>query len=126
MKIFITSIAWIIISLITGCAQPSPTAEPAEQSADKATDERASCAPKQSDYPEESFRRGHEGTTRLRFIIDETGKPTAIKVIRTSGHTDLDKKSIEILSRCVLRPYTDPNGNVLRSQMDVDYKWSLR
>jgi len=48
-------------------------------------------------YPAISKSQGIEGTVHLAFIIDETGKPTDIEVIR-KVHPTLDKEAVRALS----------------------------
>jgi TonB family protein len=43
-----------------------------------------------TDFPERSQLRGHEGTVMLKVTLDETGHPTNAEVEQSSGHLLLD------------------------------------
>ena len=70
-----------------------------------------------------------QGTSRLRFLVDETGKVTGSEVIgsagRTHAHALLDNAAMKALAQCPFRPARDANGLPVASEVDIDYTWKL-
>lgn len=51
---------------------------------------------KSIEYPLESQQKGHEGTTLVRFVVNEKGKPESMQIIRSS-FPDLDAEAIRVV-----------------------------
>jgi protein TonB len=60
---------------------------------------------KHKTYPEAARRRGEEGNVGLRFRVDRGGHVLFFKVIRSSGHGDLDRAVRELMRDAVLPPF---------------------
>ena len=50
-------------------------------------------------YPETARRRGWEGKTLLSFVVSENGSVHDIKIINSSGFSELDRSAREAISR---------------------------
>ncbi|HEX6812287.1 MAG TPA: energy transducer TonB [Planctomycetota bacterium] len=80
---------------------PEPAAVPA---AAAASDESAFVAARVIEgtnapprYPEAARRNGYEGTVTVALDIDEQGRVTAVRVVRSSGHSVLDRAAVHSL-----------------------------
>jgi len=51
------------------------------------------------DYPVEALRNRLQGTTRFEMTVDEAGRATACKVLKSSGHDVLDQQACAVLLR---------------------------
>jgi TonB family protein len=67
------------------------------------------------DWPAEARRYELEGTTTLRVVVGDDGRPTSASVEKSSGWRLLDKASLEGLSRCVF-PKSASDGNAKPAQ----------
>ena len=74
------------------------------------------------DYPVEARRRGAEGTTRVRVLIDTNGAVKAVDLVSSSGHEDLDSTAIRFFMTCRGKPATK-DGEAVESQMEIEYVW---
>jgi TonB family protein len=76
-------------------------------------------------YPEPALREGAQGTTRIHFIIDASGKVTRPQITHGAGatraHRVLDRAAIEGLVRCQFA-VDEPARE--RSSV-IDYVWQL-
>lgn len=78
------------------------------------------------DYPEESIKRGEEGTVFFTVSLNIDGLTTACNVDKSSGYGSLDKKTCElILRRGQYRPKIDANGNAVPSTRSNSISWKL-
>ncbi len=70
-----------------------------------------------------------QGTSRIRFHVDETGKVTAAEIIgsagQTSAHRLLDNAAMRALAQCPFTPARDANGQSVASDVDVSYTWKI-
>jgi TonB family protein len=76
-------------------------------------------------YPEAALREQAQGTTRIRFVIDASGKATQPLITHgagmTRGHRVLDRAATESLVKCQF-PVDEPARE--RSSV-IDYVWRL-
>lgn len=84
------------------------------------------CAPSGNDYPPQARRRQQQGTTKLRFTVNEAGRLLRTEVISTSGSPRLDDVAASMLSRCTFRAGTDSLGRPQGGALDVTYIWRLQ
>lgn len=49
-------------------------------------------------YPKEAYGAAKQGTVYIEFIIEKDGKPSSFKVMRSSGHAELDDAAIKNIS----------------------------
>ena len=89
-----------------------------------ATDVR--CRPP---YPPAALRSRTQGTTRLRFSVNENGLVTAAEVVGSSGptfdHQLLDYAALATLIRCPFTVGLDEAGNPAATSLIVSYMWKL-
>lgn len=69
----------------------------------------------QPDWPAEARRYELEGTTTLRVVVGDDGRPKSATVEKSSGWRLLDKASVEGLSRCVF-PKSEAQGEAKPAQ----------
>ena len=50
-------------------------------------------------YPPASRRAGEEGTTVLRVLVDERGRPGDISIVQSSGFARLDQSAVDAIRR---------------------------
>lgn len=78
------------------------------------------------DYPREARIARREGTTKVGFIIDETGRATDCVIVRSSGDVYLDTGSCAlVVARGLYRPARDATGQALESGQTAEISWSL-
>ena len=58
-------------------------------------------------YPAEAREQGLEGTSRIEFQVDRTGKPFAITTIQSSGSTLLDDAAMQGARDAAPLPYLE-------------------
>jgi protein TonB len=63
-------------------------------------------------YPPAARRAGEEGRVHIRVLVDATGHPRDIEVVRSSGHPRLDEAALATVRATRFRPYTE-NGVAL-------------
>ncbi len=56
------------------------------------------------DYPCEALRRREEGTGLFRLYVDERGKVTSVKILKSTGHQVLDAEGIRTFGMWRARP----------------------
>src|SRR5450830_1037371 len=65
--------------------------------------------PPQVAYPAVSRRAGEEGNVLLRVVVEKTGLPRSVEVVRSSGFPRLDQAAIEAYRKARFVPYME-NG----------------
>ena len=77
-------------------------------------------------YPAHALRGHLEGTVVLRVLVDETGKPLEVGVLRSSGHAELDRSAREqVLAHWRFQPAI-VNGHATRAWASVPVTFTLR
>lgn len=77
-------------------------------------------------YPATALRQHLQGTVVLRVLVDETGKPLEVSVLRGSGYTVLDRSAREqVLTRWRFQPAI-VNGQAVRAWASVPVTFTLR
>jgi TonB family protein len=76
-------------------------------------------------YPPLAVRLEHEGTTVLSFTIAEDGTVKNIAVAESSGYDELDKATIECVSKFQYRPVKQ-NGRPVAIDSTTRFVWRLR
>lgn len=77
-------------------------------------------------YPANALRGQLEGTVVLRVLVDETGKPIEVRVLRSSGHAELDRSAREqVLAHWRFQPAI-ANGHATRAWASVPVTFALR
>jgi protein TonB len=79
------------------------------------------CKP---DYPRASILAEETGVTRVQFEIGADGQLVGATVVKSSGFKNLDKATVNGLSRCKFKPaYKD--GKPVQSSFTAEYAWKL-
>lgn len=55
-------------------------------------------------YPEESRALKEEGTVLLRVVVEASGKPSDVRVERSSGSPSLDASAVQAVTQWVFKP----------------------
>ena len=80
-----------------------------------------SCKP---DYPRASLLAEEQGTVRVQFVIGVDAQVVNTSVVQSSGYKNLDRATVNGLSRCKFQPaYKD--GHAVESSFTADYVWKL-
>ena len=106
--------------LAVACAA---SAHAAPQGGSRAKLDFDSCAKPQ--YPHADVQAAHEGTVKLRFLVDENGKVKDSKVMASSGFATLDEAARAALAQCSFQPALK-NGKAVQQWTKIDYVWTLR
>jgi len=61
-------------------------------------------------YPDSARRSGLQGTVEMVFRIGPDGSPQGLEVVRSSGHAELDRVSLETIRRAA--PYPAVQGRI--------------
>ncbi|HET6913471.1 MAG TPA: energy transducer TonB [Rhodanobacteraceae bacterium] len=77
------------------------------------------------DYPVAAIREGVQGTVLLRVLVDATGKPIQVLVLKSSGSRDLDNAAREhVLAAWRFHP-AQRDGHAIQAWAQVPVKFSL-
>ena len=108
------------VVLIANAAPEQTT--PTEPAAPHSILNFASCA--KPAYPKDAFASAWEGTVHMAFSSDTTGRVTDAKVLKSSGHVELDNAALNTLKLCSFKPAV-VDGKPVKSTQSVDYVWKL-
>ncbi len=98
--------------------EPAPAAAPVEASLAYVANPVA--------YPISALRQHLQGTVLLRVLVDETGRPLQVTVVRGSGHAELDRSAREqVLAHWRFQPAI-VNGHAVRAWASVPVSFTLR
>lgn len=75
------------------------------------------------DYPSDALKRGEEGRTEFRFLVNTSGTVQDCEVTLSSGSTALDTRSCEIMARGRFRPARDAQGNAVPEHWRSAITW---
>jgi protein TonB len=65
-------------------------------------------------YPPLARRRGIQGRTTVRFIVDSTGTPSDVRIVESSGNAILDEAASDAVARATpLPPVASPTQVVV-------------
>ncbi|MEZ5743511.1 MAG: energy transducer TonB [Sphingomonadaceae bacterium] len=79
-----------------------------------------------SDYPSRALRERREGKTSVTLTVGVAGNVTSCRVIKSSGHADLDHLTCDLLSRrAKFSPATDEEGRPIVASYPTMVNWSL-
>ena len=79
-----------------------------------------------SDYPSSAFARKATGVTRVMIMVGTNGRGKACRVLRSSGHQDLDQATCRVLmQRAKFYPARNANGNTVIAPSVGLIRWSL-
>ena len=77
-------------------------------------------------YPPAALRQHLQGVVLLRVLVDETGRPLQVSVLRGSGHTLLDRSAREqVLAHWRFQPAM-VDGHAVRAWASVPVSFDLR
>jgi TonB family protein len=77
-------------------------------------------------YPAGSVLNHEEGVTVLSMCVETDGRPTSIKVEKSSGFKRLDQKSVASMKRQRLTPARDADGKPVRvCDHKITLEWKL-
>jgi len=77
-------------------------------------------------YPPNALRQHLQGTVLLRVLVDETGRPLEVTVMRGSGHAELDRSArAQVLAHWRFQPAI-VNGQAVRAWASVPVTFALR
>ena len=69
-------------------------------------------------YPAEAYRRGEQGSVRLRIHVAADGHVTAVEVIASSGYADLDNEARKAIFTWRFQPGRRDDGTPTASTVD--------
>jgi periplasmic protein TonB len=77
-------------------------------------------------YPGGSRERGEVGVALLTFSVDRDGHVLARKIVRSSGHADLDKEAMALIERAQPLPAFPPSMTTNALSVTVPISFTLR
>ena len=81
---------------------------------------------KSSDYPTSAIRRGAVGAVEVLLNIGTDGRPLDCRLVRSSGHKDLDDTTCErLMARGKFKPGLDRSGNAVPSPFFFSVYWAF-
>jgi protein TonB len=79
-----------------------------------------------ADYPPEALRAGAEGTTRVRFTVNASGRVSDCAITTSSRNAALDAKVCSVLrERYRFDPARDSAGNAVAEERTQRFTWIL-
>lgn len=75
-------------------------------------------------YPDRDREDGNEGTVVLRVLVDESGKPGHIDVLRSSGFGSLDEAGMAAARAALFKPYRE-EGRAMSVYVIVPLRFQL-
>jgi bla regulator protein BlaR1 len=75
-------------------------------------------------YPPDAIKNRRTGTVTLGFLIEKDGTVAESKVVKSSGHTDLDEAARDGITLCKFLPAVE-NGKHVKEWMQMQYVWVL-
>ena len=74
-------------------------------------------------YPPASRRAGEAGQVQLRVLVDESGRPREVKILRSSGFGRLDEAAVAAIKRWLFAPARQGSGPVSAwTQVNVTFR----
>lgn len=73
-------------------------------------------------YPQEAIEKGYEGLVVVRFVVDKTGKVINPQLLKSGGHSLLDKAAMDVI---LLLPNFTP-GEQAGEKVSVYYNLPVR
>lgn len=77
-------------------------------------------------YPSGARARGEQGVALLTFSVDRDGRVLDRKIVRSSGHTDLDDEALAMIERAQPLPAFPPSMTQAQQNLTVPIRFSLR
>jgi protein TonB len=77
-------------------------------------------------YPSDAQSRGEEGVVMLSFSVDRTGHVLAHRIVRSSGHPDLDAEVMSMIERAQPLPAFPSTMTDAKLDLTVPIRFSLR
>ena len=79
-----------------------------------------------NDYPYEPRKKNHQGRVGYRLYVNERGWATSCQIVKSSGHSDLDRETCEMAKdRARFVPAKDAQGRPTRSTYTASVDWRL-
>jgi len=97
-------------------APPAPESRPEPGFADL-----NSCKP---DYPRASLLADESGSVKVTFEVGADGQLIGSTVTQSSGYKNLDRATVNALSRCKFKP-AFKDGHAIQSSFQAVYVWKL-
>jgi protein TonB len=76
-------------------------------------------------YPSEARQRREEGTVRLSFSIDRSGRVLSYQIIGSSGSAALDQEALGMIQRASPLPAPPPELGGARISLTVPVRFNL-
>ncbi len=117
----------VLVGVATGVFAQAPAASSAASAATGAVMHGSmACSP---NMPVDAAEARAQGTSKIRFHVDETGKVVGAEIMRSTGqsraHRLLDNAAMRALAQCPFTPGRDAGGQPVASYVDVSYTWKI-
>lgn len=74
-------------------------------------------------YPPASRRAGEAGQVLLRVLVDESGRPREVRILKSSGFERLDESAVAAIRRWHFSPARQGSGPVIAwTQVSVVFR----
>ncbi len=108
--------------------EPEPKPEPEPRFTPKAASPRGNPGRWASarDYPSRALREEREGVTAFTLNIGADGRVTSCRVTGSSGHSDLDRETCQLMERRGrFSPATNGSGNEVAGTWSSAVRWEI-
>ncbi len=75
-------------------------------------------------YPQMARRRNHEGSVRVKFVVDSNGNVNALEIVKGSDYESLNKAALEAVRRAApfAKPPSSIGKNALKLELTINFK----
>ena len=119
------------VRITAACPRPEPKPEPKPEPrfTPKRPEPRGDAGRwfSQRDYPSRALREEREGVTRVSLNVGTNGRVTNCSITRSSGHSDLDEATCNVLRRRGrFEPATNAQGQeVAGTYNNFEFQWRI-
>jgi TonB family protein len=75
-------------------------------------------------YPREDLLANHQGTVKLKFLVNEEGQAVDSAITRSSGYPSMDEAARIPILKCKFKPALQ-DGRPVAQWTEVQYVWTI-
>jgi TonB family protein len=115
-----TALATLALAVASGTANAQSPESGVAEGQPRPVIDYSSCS--KPAWPAGAQEANRTGSVTLLFLIGQDGKVKQSRIVKSSGHTDLDDAAHTSLARCRFKPGT-VDGKPAEAWMPVQYIW---